>query len=86
VFFSGAFVFPTNARDILINMFGIKTRLSIQETNSSRMLFWGGVWRDSASRSNPKFKKCTHAKVSESSRLFNQVKAVYKFVPILNEN
>lgn len=44
------------------------------------------VGRDSASRSNPKFKKCTHAKVSEIFRLFNQVKAVYKFVPILNEN
>lgn len=48
----------------------------------------GGVMGDSASRSNPKFKKCTRANVSETSRLFNQVNAVYKFVPLplLNEN
>lgn len=44
---------------------------------------WGGMCGCSSSRSNPKFKKCTHAKVSETSRLFNQVKAVYKFVPPL---
>lgn len=47
---------------------------------------FGVVCGGSSSRSNPKFKKCTHAKVSETSRLFNQVQAVYKFVPSLVPN
>lgn len=50
------------------------------EGDSLPSLFAGGGI--SSTRSNPKFKKCTHAKVKEKSRLFNQVKAAYKFVPL----
>ena len=39
------------------------------------------VCEGSASRTNPKFKKCTKVDVAEESRLFNRVDAVYKFVP-----